>query len=337
MMAVWQRSRMRAVWRRNAMWVISPSGSCRVGFTLIELLVVIAIIAILAAILFPVFSQAREKARQATCLSNCKQIGLAAVQYVQDYDEQFLGTWTWRDRPDLRTRGPWQHLGWNAFLRWQVQTQPYLRNKQVYDCPSAKFRWFLRPIPCPFPSVPEFLHPNPWEPPSFRAGNFHFTPDWDGTSVSISFNTEPGWHFNPDTAKVEGTLLRRDLTGRHLAEIAEPAMYVMAADGTHPDGNSMVGRIAFADWCAIDCAPLAGGGWQGVPPDFPSNDAWLARATRHLLGSNVIYTDGHAKFSQFRAFISWWLNSAPDFFSRARRTGIWTAPRSAGGWISPDP
>ena len=53
---------------------------------------VIAIIAILAAILFPVFSQAREKARQAACLSNCRQIGLAAVQYVQDYDEQFLGT-----------------------------------------------------------------------------------------------------------------------------------------------------------------------------------------------------------------------------------------------------
>ena len=110
----------------------------RCGFTLIELLVVIAIIAILAAILFPVFSQAREKARQATCLSNCKQIGLAALQYVQDYDEQFLGTWTWRDRPDLRSYGPWQHLGWNAFLRWQVQSQPYLRNRQVYDCPSAK-------------------------------------------------------------------------------------------------------------------------------------------------------------------------------------------------------
>jgi prepilin-type N-terminal cleavage/methylation domain-containing protein len=61
----------------------------RPGFTLIELLVVIAIIAILAAILFPVFAQARESARQATCLSNMKQIGTASMMYVQDYDETY--------------------------------------------------------------------------------------------------------------------------------------------------------------------------------------------------------------------------------------------------------
>ena len=64
----------------------------RRGFTLIELLVVIAIIAILAAILFPVFAQAREQARRATCLSNQKQLGHALTMYAQDYDEQLPGT-----------------------------------------------------------------------------------------------------------------------------------------------------------------------------------------------------------------------------------------------------
>src|SRR6476620_9900153 len=71
----------------------------RSAFTLIELLVVIAIIAILAAILFPVFAQAREKARQTSCLSNTKQISLGILMYLQDYDERFFATVTERQAP----------------------------------------------------------------------------------------------------------------------------------------------------------------------------------------------------------------------------------------------
>src|SRR5215218_3224774 len=105
----------------------------RRGFTLIELLVVIAIIAILAAILFPVFAQAREKARQATCLSNCKQIGLASNMYVQDYDETFPGhNWPSGEGvhklPDGRTfQG---HVGWPLLF------YPYVKNLSVFTCPS---------------------------------------------------------------------------------------------------------------------------------------------------------------------------------------------------------
>ena len=92
------------------------------GFTLIELLVVIAIIAILAAILFPVFAKAREKARQTSCLSNTKQLGLAILQYVQDYDEEF---------PTIRELEPA-----GAIIDWRSRIFPYVKSKQVYACPS---------------------------------------------------------------------------------------------------------------------------------------------------------------------------------------------------------
>ena len=81
-------------------------GSSR-GFTLIELLVVIAIIAILAAILFPVFAQAREAARKASCLSNCKQLGLAMQMYAQDYDENLPGWPNPPSNPIARQWGDW--------------------------------------------------------------------------------------------------------------------------------------------------------------------------------------------------------------------------------------
>src|SRR5712692_9762187 len=101
----------------------------RNGFTLIELLVVIAIIAILAAILFPVFAQARDKARQATCLSNGKQIGLAQMMYAQDYDETFS--------PSRFQNGGCTITG-SAIggSQWNMRILPYTKNEQIFACPS---------------------------------------------------------------------------------------------------------------------------------------------------------------------------------------------------------
>jgi prepilin-type N-terminal cleavage/methylation domain-containing protein/prepilin-type processing-associated H-X9-DG protein len=101
--------------------------NARRGFTLIELLVVIAIIAILAAILFPVFAKAREKARQTACLSNLKQIALAAQMYAQDYDEMCCPYGT--GSPEA-----------GASTQWELHLYPYVKSLGVYSCPSSDFQ-----------------------------------------------------------------------------------------------------------------------------------------------------------------------------------------------------
>jgi prepilin-type N-terminal cleavage/methylation domain-containing protein/prepilin-type processing-associated H-X9-DG protein len=148
------------------------------GFTLIELLVVIAIIAILAAILFPVFAKAREKARQASCQSNLKQIGLACAQYTQDYDEQLtpLGT-----TPPGYTGYP-QTSGW---MPWCQLVQPYIKNYQAFICPSDTSN--------PTPPTPSYAinHFNPGGATGSCSGMASLTFNGPGNYVALASCVSP--------------------------------------------------------------------------------------------------------------------------------------------------
>jgi prepilin-type N-terminal cleavage/methylation domain-containing protein len=101
----------------------------RTGFTLIELLVVIAIIAILAAILFPVFARARAKAQQSTCLANVKEIALSAIMYCSDNDDKWMCT-----NP---VPSPCAGMGANWGGLWALQIYPYIKNNQIFVCPQG--------------------------------------------------------------------------------------------------------------------------------------------------------------------------------------------------------
>ena len=113
------------------------------GFTLIELLVVIAIIAILAAILFPVFARARENARRSSCQSNLKQIGLGLIQYTQDYDEQMVRVSYGPGNGDGRSDGS----AGNFKYKWMDATQPYVKSTQIFVCPSDASTYGSKYIP----------------------------------------------------------------------------------------------------------------------------------------------------------------------------------------------
>ncbi|MBM3495580.1 MAG: DUF1559 domain-containing protein [Armatimonadetes bacterium] len=160
----------------------------RSGFTLIELLVVIAIIAILAAILFPVFARAREQARKTSCLSNMKQIGLATLMYVQDYDETFpcmyleaarlipndIYSEVYNGHAAVSTAAEAEYVRTSSYM---AQFMPYIKSAALFKCPSdsganpaivvgqrfTSYHWKFYPIAIPFsPGYADTIRPG-WE------------------------------------------------------------------------------------------------------------------------------------------------------------------------------
>lgn len=192
--------------------------SRKLAFTLIELLVVIAIIAILAAILFPVFAQAREKARQASCLSNLKQIDLAVQMYLQDYDETFFPHVTERHAPPGTPDTADARLPYT----YKYKLDPYIKNYSrqgisIYKCPSA----------------PQWIAPGPGHWFAYDYG-FHINEaNLPGTAGQPWYLQNPDFGFNETTT---------------LASIAYPASFLVVAEASRPDGTASRGGIYPQPW-----------------------------------------------------------------------------------------
>jgi prepilin-type N-terminal cleavage/methylation domain-containing protein/prepilin-type processing-associated H-X9-DG protein len=266
-----------------------PHARCsRPGFTLIELLVVIAIIAILAAILFPVFAQAREKARQTQCISNTKQIGTAVMMYTQDYDEVF----PFSDNfaiviPGSPVQGGYQY--------WGDAIAPYVKNGGQSNHPTLQggtgnYGPYQR---CP------------------SASNM-----WTGYAYNIELGYYPSGQLNgqPSTAP--------NRVGVPLASLNRPADLVVVVDNSIPyawlrnnlnrnDANSQIIHYRYFPQPVANCMSMynwpesqqsAGVPYQGVP------------SGRHAGGVNCAFADGHSK----------WMKTGAEFCKLER--GFPTAP-----------
>ena len=191
----------------------------RRGFTLIELLVVIAIIAILAAILFPVFARAREKARQTSCLSNLKQLGLGVLMYAQDYDQMMTAHRRNTAESFLYPTGL-DH--YNTRLTWYVAIYPYVMNISLYDCPSTSERWHGR-----------------WMQDDFRYGyNLHLN------ARTLGEITRPA----ETLVIVDTNAAGRAIADPHPYEINENFRLRTYIDPRHNEGANMVFADGHAKW-----------------------------------------------------------------------------------------
>ena len=224
-----------------------PHRETKSGFTLIELLIVVAIIGIIAALLFPAFGRARENARRASCQSNLKQIGLAVLQYTQDYDESYpLAIWG----------------SANDGLGWINSTFPYVRNLQIYQCPSE-----------------------PTAPSSSRNGK-SYSDYWYNAALSWNGQTDPNTNYK---------------TSVKTAALPFPSLTVMNGDGNsasiHSSGsyraNGCVGGGEVAADGGSELMPATG---NCSGSGYATANGVGAGNQRHLEGQTFSFADGHVKW-----------------------------------------
>jgi prepilin-type N-terminal cleavage/methylation domain-containing protein/prepilin-type processing-associated H-X9-DG protein len=242
------------------------------AFTLIELLVVIAIIAILAAILFPVFAQAREKARAISCASNTKQVSLGVLMYVQDYDEVFpiyfygIPANNAGD-PPFTPSTPDTIVGWNEGI------YPYIKNVPLFRCPDSP-----------------------------RAASL--TVGADGSTFGNSDTAPTGATGYSINARLSGNTGVLDDGAAHPASadaaLEFPAATILLSESSSnvSDGGSSSDENEWG-WEGRHVDKLYGDGWDyGTTPSSAYISTGKPPLTRHNGGANYAFSDGHVKFLQ---------------------------------------
>ena len=268
----------------------------RRGFTLIELLVVIAIIAILAAILFPVFAQAREAARKTSCLSNTKQIGLGAMMYVQDYDEVYPSN-SW-DTPFIGTADhDSRSLVYPSAVQWPWRIMPYIKNKQIFVCPSdpaqGKSGWRGYWAPASPTCDDAWGVPTPIS----YGHNQHLFGYGGAPAIGVCgpgpccFGPPPDWavFYQPQS----------------LASVPTPASTYMIGDyGRGFMESWWVNNLRASAYTDRYNTSAPGGGATADNTEPWRTRRQQANVSRHQLGANVTYADGHSKWRSGHAITS---------------------------------
>jgi prepilin-type N-terminal cleavage/methylation domain-containing protein/prepilin-type processing-associated H-X9-DG protein len=259
--------------------------SLKTGFTLIELLVVIAIIALLAAILFPVFSRVRENARRSSCQSNLKQIGLGVIQYAQDYDEIMVPGWLDGTCYSAGGAGGTNTInGCSGNFKWMDLIQPYVKSEQVFNCPSARNAY------------PKYQYAN-----GANYGNY---------SANVAFKDHSDTFngvFSHYRESPVGTFVRYSPIS--MAKMQAPSTTVMITDGR---GGTGTNNSDYAmHWNGATSAPFNVFRKVGEDGVDSVNRTWVytgssgggAISERHLGTLNVLWADGHVKSVNLDAIV----------------------------------